>query len=454
MRKLIIPFLSFFVYLFPLFSLASPKVAIIGAGPAGLLQISAFKAAEARGEQIPEITVFEKQSEYGGLWNYTWKTGLDETGEPVHSGMYKGLMSNAPKECHELPDYSYEEHFGEVLPSFPERRIVRDYLVGYFNSKVNDQCIRYNTIVKNISYRENGKFLITSCNQLTSQTSFEEYDNVIVATGHFSSPNYPESHVLRELDKFSGRILHSRDFRDGKEFSGLNVLVIGTSYSAEDIGYQCHKNGAQSITVGYRNNPTGLNWPNDWSEHKIPFTIEGATVTFEDGISKEIDAIILCTGYKHYFPFIEDNIRLETGNRWWIEKLYKGVALIDNPKIFYLGMQNQAYSFPMFSTQSWYVRDVIMNKISIPGNRQEMLEEDNHWKIRESDIKSPFDAISFQGDYLKELLNYTDHPRINIDRINEIFFEWVNNKVEDVMTFRNKSHRSSVTGNQSAIPNI
>jgi trimethylamine monooxygenase len=308
--------------------------------------------------------------------------------------------------------------------------------------------------VKNISYRENGKFLITSCNQLTSQTSFEEYDNVIVATGHFSSPNYPESHVLRELDKFSGRILHSRDFRDGKEFSGLNVLVIGTSYSAEDIGYQCHKNGAQSITVGYRNNPTGLNWPNDWSEHKIPFTIEGATVTFEDGISKEIDAIILCTGYKHYFPFIEDNIRLETGNRWWIEKLYKGVALIDNPKIFYLGMQNQAYSFPMFSTQSWYVRDVIMNKISIPGNRQEMLEEDNHWKIRESDIKSPFDAISFQGDYLKELLNYTDHPRINIDRINEIFFEWVNNKVEDVMTFRNKSHRSSVTGNQSAIPNI
>jgi trimethylamine monooxygenase len=311
--------------------------------------------------------VFEKQQNFGGLWNYTWKTGVDETGEAVHSGMYKGLMSNAPKECHELPDYTYEDHYGKVLPSFPKRQIVRDYLVGYFKNKGGEDLIRFNTAVRNISNQENGKFQVISFNHTTSQSVTEEFDNVIVATGHFSTPNYPEQSLLDELDKFSGRVLHSRDFRDGKEFKDLNVCVLGTSYSAEDIGSQCHWNGAKSITVGYRGNPTGLKWPETWEEKKFPVTIQDSTVTFADGTSKELDAIILCTGYRHYHPFLEDSLRLETENRWWIPSLYKGVAWMENPKLFYLGMQNQAYSFPMFSTQSWYVRDVIMGKLQIPA---------------------------------------------------------------------------------------
>ena len=425
------------------------RVAIIGTGPSGLLQISAFKAAQKNGEQVPEIIAFEKQASYGGLWNYTWKTGIDETGEPVHSGMYKGLMANAPKECHELPDYSYEEHFGKILPSFPVRAIVRDYLFGYFKRHGGEECIRFNTLVKNVKYLNNGKFLVTSHNLPGKTTLSEEYDNVIVATGHFSTPNYLDKEMLYQLDKFSGRVLHSRDFRDGKEFKGLNVLVIGTSYSSEDIGTQCDNNGAASITIGYRDNPTGLKWPSNWSEHKVPFSIDKSVVTFEDGTSKEIDAIIMCTGYKHYFPFLEDDLRLETDNQWWLSDLYKGVVWLDNPKLFYLGMQNQAYSFPMFSEQSFYVRDVIMNKIQLPATKQKMLEEDAHWKSKELGIQNPFDAIEFQGNYLKDLLSYTNHPKVDIDGINSVFFEWVNNKIDNVMTFRDKPHRSLVTGKES-----
>ena len=57
-------------------------------------------------------------------------------------------------------------------------------------------------------------------------------------TGHFSIPNTPK---WPGFDQFEGRILHSHDFRDAKEFSGKDVLVIGTSYSAEDIALQCYK---------------------------------------------------------------------------------------------------------------------------------------------------------------------------------------------------------------------
>ena len=57
------------------------RVAIIGAGPAGLALMRAFSLAEDSGVQIPEIVCFEKQNDWGGMWNLTWKTGLDQNGE-------------------------------------------------------------------------------------------------------------------------------------------------------------------------------------------------------------------------------------------------------------------------------------------------------------------------------------------------------------------------------------
>ena len=69
------------------------RVAIIGAGPSGLAQLRAFKSAEEKGETIPEIVCFEKQDNWGGLWNYSWRTGLDEHGEIAHGSMYRYLWS-------------------------------------------------------------------------------------------------------------------------------------------------------------------------------------------------------------------------------------------------------------------------------------------------------------------------------------------------------------------------
>ena len=47
------------------------KVAVIGAGPSGLAQLRAFQSAKEKGEEIPEVVCFEKQSNWGGLWNRT-----------------------------------------------------------------------------------------------------------------------------------------------------------------------------------------------------------------------------------------------------------------------------------------------------------------------------------------------------------------------------------------------
>ena len=52
------------------------RVAILGAGPSGLAQLRAFESARRLGATLPHIVCYEKQSDWGGLWNYTWRTGV------------------------------------------------------------------------------------------------------------------------------------------------------------------------------------------------------------------------------------------------------------------------------------------------------------------------------------------------------------------------------------------
>jgi len=67
------------------------KVAIIGAGPCGLSALRSFELAKKNGEKIPEIVCFEKQEDWGGLWNYSWRTGSDQYGDPVPNSMYRSF---------------------------------------------------------------------------------------------------------------------------------------------------------------------------------------------------------------------------------------------------------------------------------------------------------------------------------------------------------------------------
>lgn len=74
------------------------RVAIIGAGPCGVSMLRSFALAEKKGAKIPELVCYEKQKDWGGLWQYTWQTGVDHNGDPVHGSMYRHLFTNLPKE--------------------------------------------------------------------------------------------------------------------------------------------------------------------------------------------------------------------------------------------------------------------------------------------------------------------------------------------------------------------
>ena len=424
----------------------SKKVAVIGAGPSGLAQLRAFQSAKEKGADIPEIVCFEKQSDWGGLWNYTWRTGLDEYGEPVHGSMYRYLWSNGPKEGLEFADYSFEEHFGKQIASYPPRAVLFDYIEGRVKKAGVRDWIKFSHSVKNVE-QVGDQFRVTVKDLPNDRLSSDLYDHVIVCSGHFSTPNVPH---FDGFDKFPGRVLHAHDFRDAVEFKDKDILIIGTSYSAEDIGSQCWKYGCKSVTVSHRTAPMGYNWPENWQEVPLLTHIDGTTAHFKDGTSKKVDAVILCTGYLHHFPFLPDDLRLKTANRLATADLYKGVAYVHNPNLMYIGMQDQWFTFNMFDAQAWWARDVIMGRLSLP-NKDAMLADVDDRVAREDAGESDYDAIWYQGDYVKELIEETDYPTFDVEGACKAFKEWKGHKKENIMGFRDNCYKSVITGSMAPI---
>ena len=151
--------------------------------------------------------------------------------------------------------------------------------------------------------------------------------------------------------------------------------------------------------------------------------MDGKTAYFKGSSSKVFDAIILCTVYNHHFTFLFDDLRLKTANRLAVAELYNGVALVHNPKLFYLGLQEQWFTFNMFDSQAWWARE----EISGDGKY----------------------AIKFQDDYLQELISETNYPSFDVDGACEPFYHWKKHRSLNIMKFRDNAYKCVVTGSMA-----
>lgn len=425
----------------------SMRVGIIGAGPSGMAQLRAFESARQAGASIPEIMCFEKQDDWGGQWNNSWRIGLDAFGEPVHSSMYRHLWSNGPKECLEFADYTFDEHFGRAISSFPPREVLFDYIKGRVEKSDVRKYVRFNTAARWVSYDEQAQeFTLTVEDLATETTETHVFDKLVVSTGHFSFPNVPE---FDGIGGFPGEVLHAHDFRGAERFAGKNVLLVGSSYSAEDIGMQTHKMGAKSVTFSYRSAPMGFDWPENTTERPLVTGFEGSTARFNDGTSGDFDAIVLCTGYQHKYPFLPSELSLKSRNVLYPDNLYKGVVWQDNTNLFYLGAQDQYYTFNMFDAQAWFARDVMLGRIEVP-DAAERTADIAAWLERQAALADHDAEADYQTEYLRELIALTDYPEFDLDTVSALFKQWMRDKQDNILGYRDNLHRSVMTGTMAA----
>ena len=423
------------------------RIGIIGAGPSGMAQLRAFESARQKGAAVPDIMCFEKQADWGGQWNNSWRIGLDNHGEPVHSSMYRHLWSNGPKECLEFADYSFDEHFGRAISSFPPREVLFDYIKGRVEKSDVRKYVRFNTVARHTSYNEDTQeFTLTIEDLKTGSTETHFFDKLVVATGHFSVPSVPE---FKGIKTFPGEVMHAHDFRGAERFAGKRLLMIGSSYSAEDIGMQAHKMGAKSITLSYRTAPMGYDWPWNTVERPLVTHFDGNTAHFSDGTQDEFDVVVLCTGYQHKYPFLPSELSLKSANVLYPANLYKGVVWQQNTNLFYLGAQDQYYTFNMFDAQAWFARDVMTGKIELPqlADREADIQL---WLERQLVLQDHDAEADYQSDYLRELIAATDYPSFDLDAVSQLFKDWMRNKHDDILGYRDAVHRSVVTGTVSA----
>ena len=412
-----------------------------------MAQLRAFESARKLGAEIPEIVCFEKQSDWGGQWNSSWRTGLDASGEPVHSSMYRHLWSNGPKECLEFADYTFDEHFGRPISSYPPREVLFDYIKGRVEKSDVRKYVRFNTTARWVSYNEQTQEFTVTVEDLAAQkTETHVFDKLVISVGHFSVPHVPQ---FDGIHSFPGEVLHAHDFRGAERFAGKDLLLIGSSYSAEDIGMQSHKMGAQSVTFSYRSGPMGFDWPDSAVERPLVTRFEGRTAHFSDGTTGEFDAVVLCTGYQHKYPFLPAELSLKSKNVLYPGNLYKGVIWQDNTNLFYLGAQDQYYTFNMFDAQAWFARDVMLGRIELPDEK-ERAADIQAWLERQDALPDHDAEADYQTDYLRELIALTDYPEFDLDTVSALFKQWMKDKEDDILGYRDNIHRSVMTGTMAA----
>ena len=353
------------------------------------------------------------------------------------------------KECYEFPDYTWEEHFGKVMPSYIPRELFRDYFTTRAEKANVRRWIHFNHIVKYVDCDEEKKFTVRVLDLNTGKCREEQFDYVIVASSHFSTPQVPH---FEGIDTFPGRIIHSHDFREGKEFAGQKVLVVGAKYSAEDISLHCKRNGANSVTISYRTKAPNLKWPEGIEELPLLTRIDGREVQFSDGSQRDFDSIILCTGYQHHLTFMADKLRLVTHNRFYPDNLYKGIFWQDQPRLMYLGMQDLALTLTLLEAQSYYARDFILGRLVLPASQDERQDDIIKWQSREKLLEECADICKYQVDYVADLIAATDCAKLNSEQIMIIFKGWLNDRLENIVTMRQQSYPSTITGKMAVPP--
>lgn len=122
--------------------------------------------------------------------------------------------------------------FGRKIPRYPNRQQVIEYLDEY--QKEFDISPLFYT--KAISARREGESWVTE----TSNGVFES-KYLIMATGAYGKPRPIH---FSGLETFTGRILHSYEYKSGKEFQGQHVLVVGFGNSACEIAIDLYEEGS------------------------------------------------------------------------------------------------------------------------------------------------------------------------------------------------------------------
>ncbi len=355
------------------------RYAVIGAGAAGLC---CAKYLVQDGHE--DVTIFEIGTQIGGLWCYQNDNGL--------SSAYRTLHINTARNLTNFSDFKFDDD----VQMFPDHRDMHRYLVAYADKFDLTRRIRFKSRVADLRPAAGFKRAAPRWHVRLEDGALEEFDRVVVASGHLSKPQ----HVPLFQEGFKGEYLHSHDYREPEPFAGKRICVVGVGNSACDIASDVCVTSPHTVMVARSGVMVGpklifgfaftditmklyRKWIPDGLRRRIiaflvflihgrmtdlgfkPLTrrahpttsavavqhiayrriivkqgierIEGRRIFFSDGANDEFDTLIACNGYRVELPFVAPEVVQVKDNS---VDLYKRMCAPDWEGLYFAGMFN------------------------------------------------------------------------------------------------------------------
>eukprot|EP00811_Abedinium_folium_P022789 NODE_3223_length_2072_cov_11.732648.p1 GENE.NODE_3223_length_2072_cov_11.732648~~NODE_3223_length_2072_cov_11.732648.p1 ORF type:complete len:593 (-),score=201.62 NODE_3223_length_2072_cov_11.732648:171-1949(-) len=234
-------------------------VGIIGAGISGIV------ASKELRELRIQCEVFEMMPMIGGVFaHYGWKEG-------------KLTSSTAFTWFSDFPMKERQKHLAwpewlQYLESYVDHFKTRDCF--NFNCKVEsttkDPAGGWNLKIHRKNW-SNGAWQHPTDVEVEEEHFEKHFDVLVAGSGLHNKPSIPDFQGAGEYQKAGGKIIHSADFQDGKDFAGQRVCVVGAGESGSDIAWIVSQQASQ-VAVSMRSPPGTL----------FPHQIKGCTADIRD----------------------------------------------------------------------------------------------------------------------------------------------------------------------------
>ncbi|QGG40588.1 flavin-containing monooxygenase [Aeromicrobium yanjiei] len=195
-----------------------PEVLIVGGGQWGI------QTAAHLGRVGVDALVIDKLPNAGDCWRTR----------------YESLFLHQPHNMLHFSLMPFPESFPEYLP--------KDKVADFVESYVKHLDINFwgGTELLSGRHLEDAGVWEVELRQADGSVRTMRPKHVMLATGGSDVPNIPD---FPGLSEFQGEVLHSSEFRDGRDYAGKKVLVVGTGTSAHDFALDVVENGGQATMV-------------------------------------------------------------------------------------------------------------------------------------------------------------------------------------------------------------
>ncbi|KAM0748925.1 FAD/NAD(P)-binding domain-containing protein, partial [Meredithblackwellia eburnea MCA 4105] len=316
------------------------RIAIVGAGSAGLGALAALQTLPEDLRSSWTIDLFEERRGLGGIWL------PDESPPPPptlpETPLYPLLRTNTPHPTMTYPGFP----FAPNTPLYPTHDFVQKYHEDFANRFNLTSAIKLNHSILAATYQARSKWTLSIRGNEGSLKN-ASYDHLIVASGHNHYPYIPEWDGAEEWERGAEdrEIVHSIYYREPERYAGRTVIVVGFSASGSDMAIQVTP-VARKLYHSYTNasDPLGR------LREPIPGTIQKPRIShfdsngiiFTDGSrlgTSGPTTILLGTGYQLVVPFLQPLVEVSqlshrrslhlSTNRRYIRALHRVIFAID-----------------------------------------------------------------------------------------------------------------------------